>query len=222
MKQENVHKVDEIRSSQALKIRVAGRLKYFVEEWKSITSNKFVINSIKEYKICFTSQPFQTQVSTAPLLQGSQSLDDVREAINKLLELGAIRPCIAEKPQFVSSYFLVPKADGSERFVLNLKKLNEFIQTTHFKLEDSRAVTNLISKNDFLAKLDLENAYFLILIDENSSKYLRFIFQGQYFEFLCLPFGLNVAPYIFTKILKPIVTYLRKQGYSSVIYFGVA
>lgn len=208
MEQENVHKVDEIRSSQALEVRAAGRLKYFVEEWRSITSNKFVINSIKGYKIRFTSPPFQAQVPTAPLLQGSQSLYDVRKAINKLLDLGAIRPCIAEKPQFVSSYFLVPKADG---FVLNLKKLNEFIQTKHFKLEDSRTVTKLISKNDFLAKLDLENAYFLIPIDKNSSKYLRFIFQGQYFDFLCLPFGLNVAPYIFTKILKPIVNYLRKK-----------
>lgn len=104
------------------------------------------------------------------------------------------------------------------RFVLNLKKLNEFITTKHFKLEDSRTVEKLISNNDFLATLDLENAYFMIPVDEASSKYLRFIFQGQCFEFLCLPFGLNVAPYIFTKVLKPVVNHLRKRGLSSIIY----
>lgn len=219
MEQENIHKVIESRPSQTLEVRrTAGRLKYFVKEWKSITSNKFVLNSIKGYKIQFTSQPFQSQVPTAPLLRGAQSLEEVRKSINKLLELGAIKPCVAESPQFVSSYFLIPKADGSFRFELNLKKLNRFIQTKHFKLEDGRTAAKLIFKIDFLAKLDLENAYFLIPIDESSSKYLRFIFQGQHFEFLCLPFGLNVAPYIFTKILKPMVNYLRKKGLSSVIY----
>ncbi|XP_077257548.1 uncharacterized protein LOC143894793 [Temnothorax americanus] len=162
--------------------------------------------------------PCQTLVPKAPLLQGSQSLDDVREAINKLLVLGAIRPCTPEDPQFVSSYFLVPKLDGTFRFVLNLRKLNEFIRTKHFKLEDGRTAKKLIAKNDFLAKLDLENAYFLIPVDEDSSKYLRFIFQGQCFEFLCIPFGLNVAPHVFTKVLRPVVNHLRKRGLSSVTY----
>lgn len=75
-----------------------------------------------------------------------------------------------------------------------------------------------MSKNDFLAKLDLENAYFLIPVSESSSKYLRFIFQGQCFEYLCLPFGLNVAPYVFTKVLRPVVNHLRERGFSSVVY----
>nr|XP_012214762.1 PREDICTED: uncharacterized protein LOC105667509 [Linepithema humile] len=33
-----------------------------------------------------------------------------------------------------------------------------------------------------------------------------------------LPFGLSTAPYIFTKILQPVVTFLRNQGYQSVVY----
>lgn len=115
---------------------------------------------------------------------GAQSLEEVRKSINKLLEF------------------------RSFRFVLNLKKLNRFIQTKHFKLKDDRTAAKLIFKNDFLTKLDLENTYLLISIDESSSKYLRFIFQGQHFEFLCLPFDLNAALYLFTKILKPIVYYL--------------
>lgn len=46
-----------------------------------------------------------------------------------------------------------------------------------FEIEDSRTASKLISKIDFLAKLDLQNAYFLISIDKNASKYLRLIFQ---------------------------------------------
>lgn len=197
---------------------MAGRLKNFVEKWKLITTNKLVFNSIKGYKIRFISKPVQTQIPTEPLLRNSQSLEQVRKSIEKLVDLRAVKPCVLKNPQFISSYFLIPKTDGSFRFVLNLKRLNRFIETRHFKLEDGRTAAKLISKYDFLAKLDLENAYFLIPIDENSSRYLRFIFQGQYFEFLCLPFGLNVAPCIFTKVLKPVVNYLREKRFSSIIY----
>jgi len=38
------------------------------------------------------------------------------------------------------------------------------------------------------------------------------------YEFTALPFGLSTAPYIFTKVPRPVVTYLRNRGYQSVIY----
>jgi len=198
--------------------KVAGRLKAFRRNWEGITKSRFVLNCVEGYTIRFESQPVQSSVPESPILQGSQSLEDVKGAIKNLLKLGAVRLCDLEDARFISSYFLLPKSDGTFRFILNLKKLNEFIQAKHFKLEDGRTAAKIISKNNFLANLDLENAYFLIPMDESSSKYLRFIFQGQCFEFLCLPFGLNVAPQVFTKILKPVVKYLRNRGFTSVIY----
>lgn len=119
-----------------------------------------------------------------------------------LKALGAIKTCVTAEGQFVSTYFLVPKSDGSFRFILNLKKLNDFIHTDHFKLEDIRTAIKL-SSGDFMAKLDLQNAYFLVPIAEGSRKLLRFIFKDQLYEFNCLPFDLSTAPYIFTKIMKP-------------------
>jgi len=38
----------------------------------------------------------QTSVLETPLLQGSQTLEDVKKAIDNLLLLGAIRPCTLE------------------------------------------------------------------------------------------------------------------------------
>lgn len=170
LEQACIHKIDKIKPTRSLKVRrVAGCLKFFSKKWELITKSRFVLNCIKGYKIRFTSQSFQVIIPKAPLVQGSQTLDEVRGAINNLLNLGAIRPCAPEEPQFVSSYFLIPKADETFRFVLNLKKLNKFILTKHFKLEDGRTAEKLISKNDFLAKIDLENAYFLIPIDEGAS-----------------------------------------------------
>lgn len=49
--------------------------------------------------------------------------------------------CETTKGQIVSSFFLIQKPDGkiNYRFILNLKKLNAFVKTEHFKLEDLRA-----------------------------------------------------------------------------------
>ena len=61
-----------------------------------------------------------------------------------------------------------------------------------------------------MASIDMEDAYFLIAVADSDKKYLRFYFNKQLYEFNCLPFGLSVAPYTFTKLLKPVVKKLRE------------
>ncbi|XP_068994040.1 uncharacterized protein [Neodiprion pinetum] len=138
--------------------------------------------------------------------------------VAKLQRKGAIRQCDSTHGEFLSGIFRVPKPDGGSRFILNLKQLNEFIQTEHFKLEDRKTVINLLSRGCFMAKIDLKDAYYSISIAESNRKFLRFQFEGQLYEFTCMPFGLATAPYVFTKLLKPVMTDLRRQGYFSVIY----
>ncbi|XP_011883838.1 PREDICTED: uncharacterized protein LOC105570987 [Vollenhovia emeryi] len=42
--------------------------------------------------------------------------------------------------------------------------------------------------------------------------------HSKLYEFVALPFGLSTAPYIFTKILKPVAAFLRGKGFLSIIY----
>lgn len=69
-----------------------------------------------------------------------------------------------------------------------------------------------------MCSLDLKDAYFLISIHSTSRKYLRFQWNGNLYEFNVLPFGLNTAPYVFTKTLKPVAKLLRTMGYLSTFY----
>ena len=118
----------------------------------------------------------------------------------------------------MSPFFLVPKPDGSDRFILNLKKFNDFVKKEHFKIEDLRTALNLLDKDDFMCSLDLKDAYLLVTIYEEDKKYLRFECRNQLYQFNALPFGLTSAPFVFTKICKPIVNWLRTQGVRLVIY----
>ena len=59
-----------------------------------------------------------------------------------------------------------------------------------------------------MCSIDLKDAYLTISINSEFTKYLRFIFMDQIYEFTSLPFGLSTALYIFTKLIKTVVAKL--------------
>lgn len=134
-----------------------------------------------------------------------QETKDIEEEVLRLQALGAIEIYSPVANQFISNYFLVPKPGNKSRFILNLKELNKFIRTDHFKLEDLRSVCKLLDYGMFMSTVDPKDAYFLIPVHKSSRKYLRFIFKDIIYEFTCLPFGLSTSPFIFTKLMKPVV-----------------
>lgn len=92
------------------------------------------------------------------------------------------------------------------------------MKTEHFKLEDLRSAINLIFPDCFMCTIDLQDAYFTIPIHKDSKRFLRFSFNGKIYQFICLPFGLCTAPYIFTKIMKVPIQNLRLRGFIIVNY----
>jgi len=116
-----------------------------------------------------------------------------------------VPPC---KDQFISRLFLVQKKDGSHRPMINLKPLNGFVQKQHFKMEGSSMVKDLLQPGDWMCYLNLKDAYHSVSIAKEHRKYLRFIWNGQIFEFTCLPFGLSSAARTFTKLLRPAMAHI--------------
>lgn len=129
------------------------------------------------------------------------------------MSIGAIEQCKHKKGEFLSPYFLVKKPNGDFRFVLNLKSLNKFVDTVHFKLENLKNVKDLLSRDVFMCTLDLKDAYYMVPINKESRKFLRFQFKDCLFQFTCLPFGLSTAPFVFCKLFKPVMHFLRSQGF---------
>ena len=117
-----------------------------------------------------------------------------------------------------SQLFLVPKKDGGQRPVINLRALNKYIQVDHFKMEGFHMVKELVRPQDWVMKVDLKDAYFLVPIHPDHHKYLQFQWEAQIYQFCCLPFGLSCAPTVFTKLMKPVVAFLRERGMRLIIY----
>ena len=115
-------------------------------------------------------------------------------------------------PRFYTSLFLVPKKDGTTRPVVNLTCLNEYIFPHHFKMEKIHTLRDLLKTNDWITKVDLNDAYSMIPIQKFHRRILSLCVKESHFQFTCLPFGLSCTPWVFTKTLKPVTTMLRELG----------
>jgi hypothetical protein len=85
-------------------------------------------------------------------------------------------------------------------------------------MEGLDVVKNLLKKGDWMAKLDLRDAYLTVPVCNAHQPFLRFRWKGIAYQFICLPFGLAPAPRVFTKILKPVMAALRSRGVRVIIY----
>ena len=71
---------------------------------------------------------------------------------------------------------------------------------------------NAIQLNDRPFSLDLTDAYLHIPIHHRSRKYLRFTLRGRVYQFKALPFGLSTSPFVFTRLMIVIATFLRRRA----------
>ena len=114
--------------------------------------------------------------------------------------------------QYVSRIFEVPKKTGDYRLILDLSDLNCFLKKVHFKMEGLPSIASLICLCDFLASLDLQDAFLTVAMHHSCFKYLCFDFEGVRYCFVALVFGLSCAPRVFTKLLKVPLSSLRLKG----------
>lgn len=83
--------------------------------------------------------------------------------------------------------------------------LNQFVEVQHLKMEKGiQSLRDLLRPHDWLAKIDLKDAYFNI-------RNINFSEEKQDYQFTCLLFGLSSAPWIFNKILKPVAALFREH-----------
>ena len=196
-------------------IPLTGRTSYFYDNWKSINASSQVLNIISGYEIPFVKKLYQYH---HPMTQANSDEERIliEEEINNLLN--ATEEIPMSELYYSSSMFLVTKKSGGKRPVLNLKPPNKFVPNQTFKMEGIHLLKDILKPNYFMTKLDLSDAYYSIPIDKHSRRYLQFIFEGKLYQFKVLVFGLNTAPKIFSKCMKPVVAFIRLKGILIIIY----
>ncbi|XP_068243795.1 uncharacterized protein [Palaemon carinicauda] len=76
----------------------------------------------------------------------------------------------------------------------------------------------LLPKRAYTVSVDLADAYWNLRVSRPLSSYLGFRLQKTMYVFKAMPFGLNIAPRIFTKLPDTVVQQLRLEGIQIAAY----
>ena len=165
------------------------RLNNYLERWKEITSDPEIIHVVLGYQIPFHSVPVQLHV---PVTKCSDlTVPFVNAEVSKLLSVGAIKAVPFSKENFFSRLFLVPKKEGTYRPVIDLSRLNKFVENFHFQMENISCLKTLLRRGDFMTCIDLKDAYLSIHVHRSSQK--CFQWRNRCYAFQGLPFALNTG-----------------------------
>lgn len=143
----------------------------------------------------------------------------VRSAIKQLVDAGAVRP-VSHCPRVVNPLSAVPKPrqPGKFRLIMDLRYVNDFVYCPKCKFEKVGDLNQIWQTGDLLISLDLTNSYWQLRMREDALEYLGFEWEGQYYVFTVLPFGLVSAPWGFSELMRGLSAFLRNHGLRLINY----
>lgn len=183
--------------------------------WRTVTSNRRVLRVLESgYRLTWAGRKPPLVSLPPPFFNQSHAQAELAldQEIASLIAKRAIEQVQLPSPGFYGRIFVVPKATGGWRPVLDLSPLNRYLERVKFKMETQSSVRQAVQQNDWATSIDLKDAYFHILIHPNDRKWLRFVWKQKAFQFRALPFGLSPAPLIFTRVVREFAGLARQKA----------
>jgi len=177
--------------------------------WKESCHNTLITNWVTEgARIPFTNLPPPFFLKNHPMTAEQETF--ISQEIEKLLQSGTIME--TDQATNISPLGAVPKKNGKLRMILDLRLVNNYIQTPRFAMEDIRKVRPLLQEGDFMTTIDLKDGFHHVPIHPRDQPHLGMHWKGRTYIWTHLPFGLSASPYIFCKVLRETITLLRLRG----------
>ncbi len=99
-----------------------------------------------------------------------------------------------------------------EGLILDLRTLNRALPKLPFRMLTFKHILTCGRGQDWFVAIDLKDAYFHVSILPRHRPFLRFVFEGQAYQYKVLPFRLSLSPRVFTKIAEAALAPLREVG----------
>ena len=120
---EQIQREEKFNVSNAFR---AGTIKNYLSQWRSITSDRFIIETVKwGLKSDCITKPVNEHIPQMAHTAGECEI--ISGEVGKLLKNKAIRECDWEKGDFISTVFTRIQKEGDMHTTLNLKQLNKHV-----------------------------------------------------------------------------------------------
>ena len=115
-------------------------------------------------------------------------LQAIKEQTELMLQQGIIEPAVSG---WTSNVVLVRKKDGSLRFFIDYRRVNEGTQKDAYPLPRIDTCLNAMNGARWFSTFDLRSGYHQVLMDEESADKTTFITREGSFRFRVMAFGLT-------------------------------
>ena len=174
-----------------------------------------LLEVMEEFPAIFSSTPGRTSLThhqihvegTVPVRQKPYRVpyskrEMVKQELEKMLEAKVIQPSTSP---WASPIVLVEKTDGSVRFCIDYRKLNQRTKFDAYPMPRIEEVLESIGSAAIISTLDLAKGYWQIPLSEDAREKSAFTTPFGLYEFLVMPFGLHSAPATFQRTMNQVL-----------------
>jgi len=108
-----------------------------------------------------------------------------------------------------SPVVLVMKKDGTYRFCVDYRRLNEISKKDSYPLPRIDDALDRLSGAKYFSTMDCDSAYYQVEVDERDREKTAFITPDGLFEFNVMPFGLTNAPATFQRLIDTVLSHYK-------------
>lgn len=193
-------RIATIQSHETLSPKQASQLTELTKKYFDLMGNKLGCTSLVEHKIVVTDpEPIkQRYYRVSPIIQ--QRID---EEVQSMLDNDIIEPSASP---WSSPVLLVPKKDGSYRFCVDYRKLNNITKKDAYPIPFISTILDKLRNAQYLSSIDIKSAYWQVPVEKSSRELTAFTIPGRgLFHFKRMPFGLTNSPATWQRLVDRIL-----------------
>ena len=187
---------DDVKINVDLGTDEKKELQSLLAEFSDVFTDLPLRTSAIECKINLTTED---AIKSKPYPIPFASREILRKEVSNMLSLGIVEPCISP---YASPVVMVPKKDSTTRVCIDYRKLNRVTIFDPEPMPNPEELFSELSKSKFFSKLDLTKGYYQIPVAECDKDKTAFVTWESQYRFLTMPFGLQNAGAIFTRLMK--------------------